>query len=162
AEAIARVAQAQETGGFEGEWRGVWPGGTGDWLAGRGSFLKGGAGEPPRLIGINIYNTEGKEGGGEGKRVNTRLAHPRDGRNSELQAANKELEAFSYSVSHDLRAPLRAIDGFSRILVKQHADQMVPEAQEFLHLIRDNAQQMGQLVDDLLAFSRLSRQPIKR
>jgi len=80
----------------------------------------------------------------------------------ELQAANKELEAFSYSVSHDLRAPLRAMDGFSRILLEKYGAEMSPDAQRYQNLIRDNAQQMGRLIDDLLSFSRLSRQPLKR
>ena len=83
-------------------------------------------------------------------------------RTAELAAANRELEAFSYSVSHDLRAPLRAMDGFSRILVQEHGPQLVPEAQRYLQLVRDNAIQMGHLVDDLLNFSRLSRQPIQK
>jgi signal transduction histidine kinase len=80
----------------------------------------------------------------------------------QLEAANKELEAFSYSVSHDLRAPLRAIDGFSRILVEEHAPQLSQEAAEYLGLVRDNTQQMGRLVDDLLNFSRLGRQQVKK
>lgn len=81
---------------------------------------------------------------------------------ADLKAANKELDAFSYSVSHDLRAPLRAIDGFSRILQKEHAASLPSEVQEFLHDIRTNTQKMGHLVDDLLSFSRLSRQPVKK
>ena len=82
--------------------------------------------------------------------------------NKELEAANKELEAFSYSVSHDLRAPLRAIDGFSRILTEEYAPQLAPEALRYLQLVRDNTRQMGNLVDDLLAFSRLGRQELRK
>jgi signal transduction histidine kinase len=79
----------------------------------------------------------------------------------ELQAANKELEAFSYSVSHDLRAPLRAMDGFSRILLEEE-QALSTSSRRYLGLVRDNALQMGHLVDDLLSFSRLSRQSLKR
>jgi signal transduction histidine kinase len=81
---------------------------------------------------------------------------------AQLQQANSELEAFAYSVSHDLRAPLRAIHGFSRILLEEHASHLPGEVQDYLHLVSDNARYMGQLIDDLLAFSRLSRQPLKR
>jgi PAS domain S-box-containing protein len=78
-------------------------------------------------------------------------------RTVQLEAANKELEGFSYSVSHDLRAPLRAIDGFSLRLIRDFGDKLEEDGVRKLHAISRNAQQMGQLIDDLLSFSRLSR-----
>ena len=83
-------------------------------------------------------------------------------KNAALQDAVNGLEAFSYSVSHDLRAPLRAIDGFSRILLKENASTIDPQSLGYLQFVRNNAIQMGHLVDDLLAFSRLSRTPLKK
>jgi PAS domain S-box-containing protein len=83
-------------------------------------------------------------------------------KNTALQAAVSELDAFSYSVSHDLRAPLRAIDGFSRVLLQRHGSALPAEGQECLQLVRDNTVQMGHLVDDLLAFARLGRQPLNK
>lgn len=78
-------------------------------------------------------------------------------RTAQLEAANKELEAFSYTVSHDLRAPLRAIDGFTRILLEEYASQFDAEGRRICGIIRDNTRRMGELIDDLLAFSRLGR-----
>ena len=75
----------------------------------------------------------------------------------QLEAANRELESFSYSVSHDLRAPLRAIDGYSRMILRKHADRFDDDALGKFNVIRDNTRMMGQLIDDLLAFSRLGR-----
>jgi PAS domain S-box-containing protein len=82
--------------------------------------------------------------------------------NERLEASNKELEAFSYSVSHDLRAPLRALDGFSRLLLDNYAAHLPEEARRYQQRVRDNALRMGRLIDDLLAFSRLGRYPLRK
>jgi PAS domain S-box-containing protein len=78
-------------------------------------------------------------------------------RTEQLEAANQELEAFSYSVSHDLRTPLRAIDGFSHILLDEHADMLDDEGMRLINVVRDNTRRMGQLIDDMLQFSRTGR-----
>lgn len=78
-------------------------------------------------------------------------------RTAQLEAANKELEAFAYSVSHDLRSPLRAIDGFSRIIVEDYAERLDEEGNRLLNVVRDNAQKMDKLITDLLSLSRVSR-----
>jgi signal transduction histidine kinase len=82
-------------------------------------------------------------------------------RTAQLESANKELEAFSYTVSHDLRAPLRAMDGFSSILIEDCAAGLDANGKRYLDLVRQNAVKMGRLIDDLLAFARLGRQSMR-
>lgn len=83
-------------------------------------------------------------------------------RTVDLEAANKELEAFSYSVSHDLRAPLRALDGFSQALLEDYRDRLDEEGQDYLQRVRGAAQRMGSLIDDLLKLSRVARTELTR
>jgi signal transduction histidine kinase len=89
----------------------------------------------------------------ERKRIDESLAE----HSAKLEALNKELESFAYSVSHDLRAPLRAIDGYSRMILKQQGDKFDENTKRLFEVIRHNTKMMGQLIDDLLALSRLGR-----
>lgn len=103
-------------------------------------------GEPQRLIGINFDITERKQA--ELTQMHT---------SAQLAASNRELEAFAYSVSHDLRSPLRAIDGFSKALLEDYGNQFDAEGQDYFNRIRHNVKRMGMLIDDLLRLSRVSR-----
>ncbi len=94
-------------------------------------------------------------------KLNEELEDRVTSRTVQLEMANKELEAFSYSVSHDLRAPLRAMNGFSKILQEEHLENLDPEVNRILQIIIDNAKRMGYLIDDLLSLSRLGRQELR-
>ncbi|SDH86839.1 PAS domain S-box protein [Nitrosomonas sp. Nm132] len=97
----------------------------------------------------------------ENERQIQRLNDSLRARSKELETINHELEAFSYSVSHDLRAPLRAMDGFSRALLDEYADRLDDKGRDRLHRIRAAAQRMAELIDDLLNLSRVSRTELK-
>ncbi|GAJ13926.1 unnamed protein product, partial [marine sediment metagenome] len=90
------------------------------------------------------------------------LQEAHDALETRVDERTAELEAFSYSVSHDLRAPLRAIDGFSQILIEDHRRKLNKEGGRVLDVIRDNTARMGQLIDDLLSFSRLGRKKLRK
>ncbi len=114
------------------------------------------------FVGMNIDLTERKRAEEAIRQLNTELEHRVRDRTAQLEATNRELETFSYSVSHDLRAPLRAVNGFARLLAEAHASQLTPDAQQFLDRIQANARRMGQLIDDLLNLSRLTRAELRR
>jgi signal transduction histidine kinase len=96
------------------------------------------------------------------RQLNAELEQRVAERTVQLETANKELEAFSYSVSHDLRAPLRAINGFSALLEKQCREEMSEKGSQYLANINDASHRMGQLIDDLLSLSRVTRNPMRR
>ena len=118
----------------------------------------------PAPEGLSIFFTDvtkRKQAEEEVQRLNAELEQRVRDRTSQLEAANQELEAFSYSVSHDLRAPLRGIDGWSLALVEDFAAQLDEEARHYLGRVRSEAQRMGQLIDDLLRLSRVTRAPLE-
>ncbi|MFH0897019.1 MAG: GAF domain-containing protein, partial [Candidatus Bathyarchaeota archaeon] len=94
------------------------------------------------------------------RKLNEELEQKVIQRTAEIEAANRELEAFSYSVSHDLKMPLRAIAGFSSMLKEDYDDKLDDEGKRLLNIVRDNTQKMGQLIEDLLALSRIGRKEI--
>ena len=112
---------------------------------------------PEHFVAVFDVITARKEAEEQIRRLNLELEERVRQRTAQLEASNKELEAFSYSVSHDLRAPLRAVDGFAGILKEDHSGRLDAEGQRVVGVIRREATRMGQLINDLLAFSRVGR-----
>ena len=119
-------------------------------------------GEAEWVVGTNLDITERKQAEENIRLLNAELEERVATRTAQLEAANKELEAFSYSVSHDLRAPLRTVDGFSQAVLEDYGPLLPAEGHRYLQVIRQGAQRMGNLIDDLLTFARLSRVPLTR
>ncbi|HTS36104.1 MAG TPA: PAS domain S-box protein [Candidatus Solibacter sp.] len=118
-------------------------------------------GRPCRILEANIDVTSMKAAEREIRKLNNELELRVQKRTAQLEAANKELEAFTYSVSHDLRAPLRHISGFSQILKEEYGTTLPPEAQQYVQKIQDGTRRMGHLVDDLLNLGRVGRQEVR-
>ncbi|MFZ2301602.1 MAG: ATP-binding protein [Gallionella sp.] len=117
---------------------------------------------PVRSFGIVHDITERKQLEEKVNELNRNLESRVIERTALLEASNKDMEDFSYSISHDLRAPLRAINGFSKILQEEYADRLDDEGKRLLNVVGDNARKMGELIDGLLAFSRAGRSEIMR
>ncbi len=159
-------AARQEALGAEGryqtELRFVLRDGRVRWGYVRGQLLRGPDGQPERMLGIELDVTERRQAEEAVRRLNAELELRVGERTAQLETANKELESFSYTVSHDLRAPLRAINGFALAVQEDYGAQLPEEGRRFLQNVRNGALRMGHLIDDLLAFSRLSRSPLRR
>ena len=127
------------------------------WMLGRGRVYYNADGKPIRIAGVAIDITARKAAEEGVARLNAELERSVRARTAQLEAINRELEAFAYSVSHDLRAPLRSICGFSEVVLERYADRLDPLGQEYLQRACASGHQMGRLIDDLLKLSRLGQ-----
>jgi len=127
------------------------------WFRWEGSVVRDNNGKIVEYQGVGNDITEQKQAEEEIRKLNTELEQRVIQRTAQLESANKELESFSYSVSHDLRAPLRGIDGWSLALLEDYGSQLDGKAKTYLDRVRSETQRMGQLIDDLLQLSRLTK-----
>jgi len=148
-------------GDYEVEFRFLPRGRPPGWMLGRGRGYYDAAGKPLRLVGVGIDITDRKLAELEISRLNAELERRVQARTAQLEATNQELEAFAYSVSHDLRAPLRGIRGFSEVLLEHHADRLDADGQALLRRACEAAQRMNRLIDDLLKLSRLGQSELR-
>ncbi len=131
------------------------------WILARGRAYLDARGQPVRLSGVAIDITALKEAQQEVMRLNTELERRVGERTAQLEATNRELEAFSYSVSHDLRAPLRSVRGFCQVLLDRYAGQLDARGCEFLRRAAESSRHMDTLIEDLLQLSRISRAELR-
>ncbi|MFA6412402.1 MAG: PAS domain S-box protein [Syntrophales bacterium] len=131
--------------------------GTTVWAEVKFSFIRDEKQRPLGILGVTRDITERKQAEDQIHRLNAELEQRVIDRTAQLEIANKELEAFSYSVSHDLKAPLRAIEGYAQILIEDHAVRLDDEGRRTCEVISNNVLKMGRLIDALLALSRTGR-----
>ena len=159
--AEARIMSAvQDRVPMENEYRVVLSDGTVRWIGAIGTTTYDDDGAPLRMSGICIDIDERKRRDEEIRTLNEQLERRVAERTRELSVANRELQEFVYSVSHDLRSPLRALDGFSMVLLEDYADVLDEEGRGYLDRVRGAAQHMAELIDALLALSRVGRREV--
>jgi PAS domain S-box-containing protein len=117
---------------------------------------------PNNMVAVFADVTARKQAEEQIRELNAELEQRVRDRTLQLETANKELEAFSYSVSHDLRAPLRGIDGWSQALLEDYRDKLSEEGQQYIDRVRSEAQRMGHLIEDMLQLSRLTRMEMRK
>ena len=147
------LAELLRTGRWEGELRRTKANGTDVVVSSRWSLRRDAHERPAAILETNNDITERKRREEQISTLNEELGK----RTAELEAINKELEAFAYSISHDLRAPLRHMAGYTELLQKNAASVLNEKSQRYVRMILDAAKKMGNLIDDLLAFSRIGR-----
>ncbi len=147
---------------LEEEYRIFRPNGEIRWIFARTSPVYSQSGDILRHVGIAEDITQRKQAELKIRQINDELEQRVQQRTAELTAVNKELESFSYSVSHDLRSPLRAIDGFSKTLLDRYQEQLDDKGKHYLTRIRTATERMGRLIDDMLQLSRVTRSPMGR
>ncbi len=153
-----RFQEAFASGHFDMECRILWPDQSLHWIAAQGLVYRNENGDPIRMMGLVTDVSDRKRAQEEIQQLNRELGH----RVEDLKHLNSELEAFSYSVSHDLRAPLRSIDGFSQVLLGDQGERLDESGRDALGRVRAAAARMGQLIDDLLKLSRVTRAELHR
>ncbi|MBI5687304.1 MAG: PAS domain S-box protein [Verrucomicrobia bacterium] len=154
---VAAQQRARDTGEYGAELKFQRRDGRVRWGLVRGQILYDDQGKPDRILGVDLDITKRKEAEEEVAKLNAELEQRVKQRTAELAASNKELEAFCYSVSHDLRAPLRSIDGFSALVAERCSNILDATSLDYLQRARGAAQQMGHLINDLLQLSRVTR-----
>jgi PAS domain S-box-containing protein len=159
-ESLAQALAGANNGSYHHEFRVRWADGTVHWIVSHGRVQfgeKGGLRRALRFTGVNADITERKQAELEIRQLNSELEKRVRERTVQLEIANKELEAFAYSVSHDLRAPLRGIDGWSLALAEDYAAQLDQRAHGYIDRVRSETQRMGFLIDAMLQLSKVSR-----